>query len=117
MKQRLIKLLAWSELEYAEFQYNSGIEYLNAYIPDDVHGIDMLLRNRIFWNWWKNHWSIRDQQFLDSDMDCMDTKKLQRIYIRYNSNLACEIYPNAHVLGSDYCRMIGKLLDAKTENL
>lgn len=115
MKHQIIKLLRWTELEYAEFQYNTGIDYLNAYIPNDAQGIDMLCRNKIYWSWWKNHWAIRDQEFLEIAANGGDLKAVLRLYMRFHNTrrLINEIYPNAQVLGNSYCRMIGRLQDAK----
>jgi hypothetical protein len=113
--QQITRLLKWTETEYAEFVNDMGIDYLNAYIPNDLHGIYMLNNSRMYWNWWKNHWQIRDMEFLEIVNGEGYTKMLQRLYTKFHSvsRLINEIYPNAQVLGSDYCRMIGKLQDAK----
>ncbi|HCN84479.1 MAG TPA: hypothetical protein DIT07_12785 [Sphingobacteriaceae bacterium] len=107
--QRIIKMLGWNELEYATFIHETGLEYLDQYIRNDPAGRDALNRSRIFWNWWKNHWAIRDQQFLDElDADGGGIV-LHRLYEFYHSSsmLASAIYPNAIVLENSYANMIG----------
>src|SRR5665213_405590 len=67
-QQRIQKMLLWTDLQYSTFIFETGMEYLELYIPTDRDGIDILSRSTIFWNWWKNHWDIRDMQYLaDTD--------------------------------------------------
>lgn len=107
--QRVMKLLRWEELEYATFIHQTGLQYLDRYIPDDPIGKNALNRSRIFWNWWKNHWAIRDQQFLDElDADNGGGIIIKALYQLYHSPsmLASSIYPNAIVLENSYAVMI-----------
>jgi len=106
------RLLGWTEQQYCDFQYESGLEYLQAYIPDDQHGIDMLSRSRIFWNWWKNHWAMRDEQFISVAEEY--TKGNEKLYRTMNSSkaLTSKIYPNAAVLEESYAVMIDNIINA-----
>lgn len=117
VQQQVQRLLGWTELEYADFQYEQGIAYLQAYIPNDQHGIDILLREKIYWNWWKNHWAIRDQDFIDvaDDGTSCSHKTLCNLYRKFHSVklLVDTIFPNAVVLGESYAKMIGQIQDAK----
>ncbi len=110
--QRITKMLHWDELQYATFIHETGLAYLRRYIPDDPYGAAILERSSIFWNWWKNHWTIRDQQFLD-EMD-MDSGHIvpRALYEIYHSSdtLADTIFPNAVVLGNSYAVMIGNAI-------
>lgn len=108
--QRVMSILRWNELEYATFIHETGLEYLELYIPGDRQGIDALSRSRIFWNWWKNHWAIRDQQFLDEmDKDIEHSFIPKALYEFYHSAdmLSSSIFPNAVVLENSYAKMIG----------
>lgn len=65
LKQRVCELLQWSEEEYANFQYEMGLQYLQVYVPGDPQGAEQLTHSKIYWNWWKNAWSARDEQFVN----------------------------------------------------
>lgn len=107
--QRIIQMLRWTELEYATFINETGLQYLEAYIPGDRAGIDALNRSRIFWNWWKNHWAIRDKQFLDRvDFLGDKTGRIDHLYFAFHevNMLLCTVFPNAIILEESYAIMI-----------
>ncbi|MES1223353.1 MAG: hypothetical protein ABUT20_48105, partial [Bacteroidota bacterium] len=111
-KTRIMRLLQWNELQYAEFQFAQGLKYLDRYIPGDAAGIEMLQRNKLFWSWWKNHWMQRDNQFIKAKHKDSLVRMVQ-LY-KYTHSVPClinEIYPSAAILGNDYCRMIGQVND------
>lgn len=111
---RVMNLLHWTELEYGAFKYQIGLSYLKQYTKDE-QAICRLERTKVFWNWWKIHWTIREEQWL------LDYQKLQQISLRYRlksyksqhdpGGLAQEIYPNAKVLGESYAEMMQKIID------
>lgn len=107
--QRIMELLRWSELEYATFIHETGLEYLELYIPNDRAGINALSRSKIFWSWWRNHWAIRDRDFIaaaeNPDVYFFDYKE-QYLFWHNPEILAGSIYPNAIVLGNSYAEMI-----------
>lgn len=108
-KTLITAALEWTEQEYANFQYESGLAYLEHYIPTDQHGIDMLSRSRIFWRWWVNHWNQRDAQFLSLyTPEFSHPKILQKVYRGFHDvfTLVNEIYPNATILSDSYAVMI-----------
>lgn len=101
--------LEWTEQEYANFQFETGIAYLEHYIPTDRSGINMLSRSRIFWNWWKNHWNQRDAQFLSLfTPEFSHPKILSKVYYSFHDVLTLmnEIYPSAAILSDSYAVMI-----------
>ena len=108
IQQSICKLLGITEQQYAEHQYNTGLNYLQLYL----HGLQPATRelegNRIFWNWWKNHWAIRDAQFL------AEKHRGNHWAIYTNTHdaamLAAEMRPNALVLGESYKVMIGRVI-------
>lgn len=114
-KARICLFVGWSDLEYAEHQYNTGLEYLRLYIPNDPAGADTLIRSRIFWQWWKNHWSFRDAYFIRSIAE-KDQEERRNIYIMLHSpvRLASAIYPGRVILDNSYAEMIGRLFDSNT---
>lgn len=112
LKATICRLLHWTELQYADFQFETGIAYLQYYIPRDQYGIDMLIREKIFWNWWKNHWNQRDQGFAIAVQAASLNKRIE-IYENMHDprRLASAIYPNGVVLTNTYARMINELQD------
>jgi hypothetical protein len=111
-KKTVMQLLGWSDQEYAEHQYKAGCNYLQAYIPKDPQGIDMLVKSKTYWNWWRNQWHQRDLQFLQGSV-MQSKKRLTRMYHELHSptELAKEIHLNGVVLGETYAQMIGQLHD------
>lgn len=117
LKAVVIDLLQWDELEYATFQYECGLAYLRHYIPGDNWGQDMLQRSKLFWNWWKNQWTLRDESFcaMDSEVPTsrvgISTENLRRLYLHLHDAaiLASDIYPNRVVLEESYSQMIEEL--------
>lgn len=118
IQSNIIQALQWSEQEYANFIYETGIAYLEHYIPEDEHGIALLSRSRVYWSWWKNHWAQRDAQFLWLfSEECSHSKVLEKMYYGFHDvyTLVNEIYPNATILSESYAAMIGIFHDQKTE--
>ena len=109
-KDKVIKQLQISEQEYAQYQYEQGLEFLERYIPSDPAGIDFLQRSKTYWQWWKNHWFIRDRRFLLL-FPTGPAKTLNHSYRQLHAAkyLISDIYPPAVVLGNDYAKMIGEV--------
>lgn len=105
--QRIINMLGWTELEYATFINDTGLEYLERYIPNDRTGINALNHSRIFWNWWKNQWAIRDADYLDI-VDNFSPHNWEPLYRQEHSPavLTNSIFPSAVVLDESYAIMI-----------
>lgn len=101
-QQRIMKMIGWTELEYSAFIHDTGLDYLYRYIPTDYAGIEALIRSRVFWNWWKNQWAIRDAEFLLDDDPSVANYKWHHSPRR----LVMEIFPDAVVLGLSYASMI-----------
>lgn len=100
--QAVLKLLRWTEQEYADFKYQRGIAYLRWYLPADEWMVQSLLRNRLFWNWWKACWDTRDEVFvantsLDKQISASQVETLYK-YLHDAQALATEIRPARIVL-------------------
>lgn len=108
MKQEITQLLGWTELEYNQFIYDTGIAYLHQYIPDDRPGIAALERSRIFWNWWKNHWIQRDMQFVHKTSGGLRDARRYYCLVHNVKRLIGTIYPNAVILHESYATMINE---------
>lgn len=119
LKAAICEILKCTPEQYAEFQYQSGLRYLKAYLPGDEEAAEMLSRCRIFWNWWRNHWTNRDEMFLclHQENPLRDRQIILQLYLQYNSGkmLADSIHPNSVVLNESYAQMITELVDTETE--
>jgi hypothetical protein len=101
LRATICTLLNWQEDEYNVYQYETGLDYLKWYLPNDSEGADMLSRSKIFWNWFRNHWSNRDNGFIRSSLDWPATSEdLELLYKELNDarTLACAIYPNGIIM-------------------
>lgn len=118
LKGRVCELLGWSEMQYAEFQYNTGIEYMELYTLGDEAICDDLLRSKIYWNWWKNAWANRDECFLVDNINLVDKVTAIAIYNGVHDALALaeEMRPDAIVLGDSYKTMIGEVIKKEVAN-
>ena len=63
-EQLVQAVLDWDEERYCYFKYEAGIAYAKRITDNDPIGIDMIIRTRFFWQWWKNEWAKRDADFL-----------------------------------------------------
>lgn len=108
----IIQMLGWNEMEYAEYMEEQGLEYLHRYAGSDLLAINELAKKKTYWDWWKNHWFIRDQRFLllftDGPVNILCHCYKQQHAAKY---LVSDIYPPAVVLGNDFAKMIGELND------
>ena len=114
-RQRVIALLRWDEHQYAAYQEKMGKQYLQSYISKDPQGIDRLIANRIFWNWWKNQWLLRDMAFMDSEIEKVNHSTALSIYLNLNDPdalIQC-IYPTGAVLEAGYAEMIGEVIKSE----
>lgn len=117
-KNRIMELLQWNEEQYANFQYKTGCQYLQSYIPNDPAGIDQLVESKIFWAWWKNHWLQRDEDFLNN-AEVKDATASGHVLITMYEvmhdpyELTAMIRPHSLILSETYGNMIGKLIDDK----
>lgn len=105
LQAQILQLLNWSQEDLAAFIYEVGMEYLSAYFKEDEEAIDRLSRRREFWNWFKNHWSYRDQSFFESFVldQCSHSYRLLMYRTLHSpSILACDIFPSRQVLGNDF---------------
>jgi len=113
LKAAIVKFLGWTEMEYAEMQYEHGLLYLTTYLEQDTAYANLLSGCKIYWSWWKNHWANRDQDFLRM-METVDAPlELRRIlYSDYHdgAKLAEMIHPNSVVLNESYTEMIGAVI-------
>lgn len=113
LQEQVIDLLGWSELAYCEFQYHSGIEFIEAYIGKDSPYGMVLERSRVFWNWWKNQWTLRNEQFVREVGKIGKRFDVDYWYKTMNSgsSLASYHHPHRRVIDDSYCQMITEFVN------
>ena len=77
----ILNLTGFTELEYNWMQYEQGLEWLKL---NDANWV--FEGCKLFWNWWKNQWSIRDNAFVKKIAPLnLTTKELKMIYQHKNN--------------------------------
>jgi hypothetical protein len=102
LMNQVLNLLNWTVQDYADFKYQRGIAYLRWYLPANDRAIRQLMRNRLFWNWWKNCWDTRDEVFITecTTHSLVSRNALVQLYkmLHDSRELATEIKPAKSVL-------------------
>jgi len=118
---RVCRLLHYSEDSYCWMKYRRGLEYLRIYLRGDTHAISQMERSSIYWGWWKNQWTLREEEFLthyaDLERLSVKTRRLSYGYLHNAAALAAEMNPTSKSLGESYAAMIAQVFEeAKTHN-
>lgn len=113
LQQRICKLMHWDDEDYALFQYETGLQYLAEYIPNDRFGAEQLTRSKVYWNWWKNQWAMRDEAFIEMVKPHWRYDDIVYVYLdEHNpSILIGTTHPSAVVLNQSYAEMIQQVID------
>lgn len=99
-KRQVRRLLGWTELQYAEFVEAKAKEYLKNVLFADEAAINELLKGKLWWNWWKNHWNRRDEEFVTYS-EIYHQHLLEFEYVRLNS-IKGGIYPHSRIMDETY---------------
>lgn len=120
LKRAVCELLNWTELQYGEYVFERGTEYLHVYLQGDEYAIQVLERSPIFWAWWKNHFAKRDESFLmlHRSTPIRSLEIRLQLYHHYNEPkmLAESIHPNSVVLNESYALMIKEVITHETRH-
>jgi len=100
-KQQVCRLLGWDELQYASFQEEQGIEYVKGIVGSDEWGASHLLKSKLFWKWWINHWNNRDQEFL-TYAAASPASLREVMYKSLNNAEGFEFYPHRVIMEQSY---------------
>lgn len=107
-------LLEWNEEQYCWYKYRQGLEYLRVYLFGDAHAISIIERSPVFWGWWKNHFTIREEEYLQhtQELENMPISKRAAAYVKLHDAkmLAEEMNPTSQMLGDSYATMIQQLI-------
>jgi hypothetical protein len=64
LKWQICQLLSWSHDDYCNYQYKCGLSYLAWYAPANETLRRQLEGSKLFWNWFKNVWTVYDESLL-----------------------------------------------------
>ncbi len=119
LKAQVTALLKWNDQGYADLQYTTGMKYLKLFLEGDEHMVDVLSASKVFWQWWRNHWMNRDQEFLKlhGNIYINNLEVRRQLYVQYNGAkmLAECIHPNSVVMNESYTEMIHSLVKTETQ--
>jgi len=62
--QQVQQLLQIRDIDFTETFYNNGVEWLEIFTFNDKDMVDFLVHSRIFWEWWRQNWRVRNRVFL-----------------------------------------------------
>lgn len=108
IKQRVMQLLKWDDLQYGEFQASMGYIYLQAEI-EDSQMIQVLIEQKSYWSWWINHWVKRDRIFLENHPRHRGEITEKAYKLAHNPN-AVTFRLHKTILRHSYAEMMGKLI-------
>lgn len=114
-RQLIQHIIGWSDLDYCEFQMEVGYEWVDANIPGDRWGRDILVKSEIFWKWWINQWNRRDAGFLEyygreHTLSPTVIRTMREIYKSEHRLEKLNCYPNRIILEDTFKIMVGDIL-------
>lgn len=117
-EQLIQALLDWDEDQYCYFKYDTGIAYAQRITDNDSIGVDMIIKTRFFWQWWKNEWAKRDADFLQYYAGTINKAMLHDQYLYQHSVRRLK---SDALMERKTCSMIGYCIDefhrSEKENL
>lgn len=104
----VMSILNWTTEQYCEYQFEQGLVFLDNYAGEAECFRDLLSQSRIYWNWWKNQWKLRDQYFI-SRLKNVERHWHPEVWYKISNSgehLAKNIHPNSAVIDLSYAEMI-----------
>lgn len=104
IKSSVLQYLGISEFEYGLMQYEIGLCYLSIVLNNTFYE-EYLQRSRLFWDWWKYQWLIRDVLYLYTIrfgglvVDGKGNISLDSCYLSYAQNY--DLLNSPYILASD----------------
>ncbi len=114
--EKVLGLIGWDAGRLNQLVYDCAEKYLTGFMPAYPQIISQLMKNSIFWSWWKRHWGMRDREFMESCEgidEPVEYRAMLYLQIHDPMTLLSAIYLNGQVLESTYARMIGEVTRAQ----
>ena len=110
------ELLHINELEYGQFIMDMGLKYLRVNMGLSEECIALLITDKIFWNWWKVQWYIREANFIEKvKVRNMPLNERVHIHSIVHSPGFLNNYPHRGVMEDTYAEMMGKMIDSNVQ--
>jgi hypothetical protein len=65
--EAVLELLQWEIEQLSWMKYTNGCTYLAMLVGSDAELLSRLENSKLFWNYWKNCWQIRDEVFVHQE--------------------------------------------------
>ena len=118
-KMEVSNLLGWTDMQYAEFQEEMGIEYIKTELTpktlpqaqgDTSPSLAMeLVKFKEFWSWWRLQWMRRDEEFLEMSTSLFPTE-YEEYYRELHQPDSMLFRPHTDVMRSTYNQMVHRLV-------
>lgn len=126
-KMEVSNLLGWTDMQYAEFQEEMGIEYIKTELTpknppvsplgrgeshrnEEVPSLAMeLVKFKEFWSWWRLQWMRRDEEFLEMSTSLFPTE-YEEYYRELHQPDSMLFRPHTDVMRSTYNQMVHRLV-------
>jgi hypothetical protein len=109
VQTRIMNLIGWSDLQFAEYQESQGLAFLKCWLGADVPLVDDLPNHRAFWSWWRCYWTRRDREFLELS-SLLFSHELESYYRETHEPGSLEFYPQAAIMEETYEAMIHQVI-------
>lgn len=69
-ERMICERLSYTSEDIATMIYEQGIIFAEIYFKEVPAMARLIVRDRTYWNWWRNHWHERNVEFLaDAEID------------------------------------------------
>ena len=107
-------------MDYSHYDYmiiERAFEWIEANIPSDEFGINILSNSNSFWEWWNRQWENRNRDFINrhklAELAAFPTIKQSTAWLMeyycIHSICSLNIWPNNSILDDTYAVMIDKV--------
>ncbi|MEQ8547603.1 MAG: hypothetical protein RIC03_06820 [Cyclobacteriaceae bacterium] len=116
-KLQIQNILQWTDQQYADFQYEQGVIYIQELCgaPDAVSMADHLIRHSEIWSWWRLMWYKRDLTFLEESTTLFRGE--HSIYYKEITHCTSVVkyFPHQELLEESYHSMMHSLIKEKVK--
>lgn len=111
IKAQVQKVLQWDDLQYGNFQAAMGEAYLKEEFEISPVIANELMKSKVYWSWWINHWTQRDMVWLRHNPRHQGYVTVASYKLHHNP-AAIVFKPHNTILRESYKEMIGTLIDS-----